>query len=127
MVAATVHDEVLAAGRSCGRSPSWAGRRADGLLEYLGLSHLRGASPYHLSGGEQRRLMVAAALAHGPNGVLLDEPTVGQDRLTWAAVVGAVAAARSAGCGVAVASHDALAASALCDDRLDLEHGLVKP
>jgi energy-coupling factor transporter ATP-binding protein EcfA2 len=126
VVATTVADEVMASSRACGRDPSWAKQRADGLLESLGLSHLRDASPYHLSAGEQRRLMVAAALVHGPNGVLLDEPTVGQDRLTWAAVVGAVASARSAGCGVAVASHDSLAVDALGDDRLDLEHGMVR-
>jgi energy-coupling factor transporter ATP-binding protein EcfA2 len=126
VVATTVSDEVLASSRSCGRTASWSARRADGLLETFGLSHLRDASPYHLSGGEQRRLMVAAALVHGPNGALLDEPTVGQDRLTWAAVVGAVAAARSAGCGVAVASHDVLAVDALSDDRLTLEQGMVR-
>jgi energy-coupling factor transport system ATP-binding protein len=127
VAASTVADEVMASSRSCGRIPSWAEQRADGLLESLGLSRLRDASPYHLSSGEQRRLMVAAALVHGPNGVLLDEPTVGQDRLTWAAVVGVVAAARSAGCGVAVASHDPLAVNALSDDRVDLEHGMVRP
>lgn len=127
VVASTVADEVLASSRSCDREPSWATRRADGLLEALRLDHLRESSPYHLSGGEQRRLMVAAALVHGPNGVLLDEPTIGQDRLTWAAVVGTVASARSAGCGVAVASHDALTVDALADDRVRLERGETVP
>ncbi|MDQ3274843.1 MAG: ATP-binding cassette domain-containing protein, partial [Actinomycetota bacterium] len=83
------------------------------------------ASPYHLSGGEQRRLMLAAALVHGPYAVLLDEPTVGQDRNTWAAVLGACAAARDAGSACALATHDLAAAGALADDRLVLSAGRV--
>jgi energy-coupling factor transport system ATP-binding protein len=123
VVASTVLDEVIASGRACGRPPAWLASRADDLLEQLGLSQLRESSPYHLSGGEQRRLMLAASLVHGPNVVLLDEPTVGQDSLTWAAVVGVVGAARDAGCGVALASHDADAVGAVADDRLLLERG----
>jgi energy-coupling factor transport system permease/ATP-binding protein len=124
VVARTVEDEVMASSRSCGRDQTWTRRRADGLLEILGLDHLRATSPYHLSGGEQRRLMVAASLAHGPSGVLFDEPTVGQDRLTWSAVVGVAASARSAGAGIAVASHDALATAALADETLRLQGGV---
>jgi energy-coupling factor transporter ATP-binding protein EcfA2 len=123
IVATTVRDEVLATARAIERYETRASDRADLLLEALGLSHLTGASPYRISGGEQRRLMVAAALAHGPAGVLFDEPTVGQDRLTWAAVVGAIDSARRAGAGVAMASHDAQAVAALAGDRVHLVDG----
>ena len=64
------------------------------------------ADPRHLSGGEQRRLAVAASVLHGPPVLLADEPTVGQDRRTWAAVVGLVAAYRTAGGAVVAATHD---------------------
>ena len=50
---------------------------------------------------------MAAALHHGPPVLLADEPTVGQDRGTWAAVVGLVAAYREAGGAVVTATHDA--------------------
>lgn len=125
VVTTRVRDEVLVAARACGRDDATARQRADGLLAALGLEQLADANPYHLSGGEQRRLMVAAALAHGPCGVLLDEPTVGQDRRTWAAVVGALATARDAGTGVAVSTHDMAAVGALADDRLVLDGGRV--
>lgn len=123
IVTRTVLDEVLVSGQSCRRDRGWLQARAHGLLELLGLTHLTAASPYHLSGGEQRRLMVAAALAHGPHGLLLDEPTVGQDRSTWAAVVGAITAARDAGSGVSVSTHDRRAVRATADDEIVLARG----
>jgi energy-coupling factor transport system ATP-binding protein len=125
VVAATVDAELAAASAACGREPGEVRHRADGLLTSLGLAHLRSASPYHLSGGEQRRLMVAAALVHGPAGVMLDEPTLGQDRLTWAAVMGVLAASRAAGTGLAFASHDQPAVHALADAELRLERGVA--
>jgi energy-coupling factor transport system ATP-binding protein len=123
VVSKTVGDEVRASGRAVGAPRAWLDARADALLEQLGLAHLSGASPYHLSGGEQRRLMVAAALAHGPTGVLLDEPTVGQDRNTWAAVVGALASASAAGAAVALATHDRLAVDVLGAETIELDSG----
>jgi energy-coupling factor transport system ATP-binding protein len=54
-------------------------------------------------------MVVAAAVVHGPAGLLMDEPTVAQDRNTWAAVMGVCNAARNAGVGVAIATHDAVA------------------
>ena len=102
----TVIDEVMASGRSCHRQEADLRNRCLGLLEVLGLSRLADSSPYQLSGGEQRRLSIASSLAHGAVALLFDEPTVGQDRATWAAVTGAMQSAARAGAAVAVASHD---------------------
>nr|WP_281351087.1 ATP-binding cassette domain-containing protein [Microlunatus speluncae] len=84
-----------------------ARRRAEAMIIALGLDRLRGADPYQLSGGEQRRVALAAAVAHRPAVVLLDEPTVGQDRQTWAAVAGVIEALRADETAVVVATHDA--------------------
>ncbi len=122
IVTGNVLDEVLATTRALAADGSNSGGsgsvdsgaddsgfvdRARALLEALGLAHLESADPRELSGGEQRRLAVAAALLHGPPVLLADEPTVGQDRRTWAALVGLVAAYRSAGGAVVAATHDA--------------------
>jgi energy-coupling factor transporter ATP-binding protein EcfA2 len=125
IVTSTVLDEVMASTKACGGDAALSEQRARGLLDVLGLTHVAASSPYHLSGGEQRRLMLAAALCHGPSAVLLDEPTVGQDRATWAVVIGAVATTRDAGTAVAVATHDEGAVEALADHTITLAGGVV--
>jgi ABC-type lipoprotein export system ATPase subunit len=49
--------------------------RADELLDRVGLLDRRDARPHELSGGEQQRIAVCAALAHRPKLLLADEPT----------------------------------------------------
>src|SRR6202171_6219713 len=56
-----------------------ATRRADALLEKLGIADKRDAKVDALSGGQQQRLMIARALTHEPRIIFLDEPTVGLD------------------------------------------------
>src|SRR4029078_3840210 len=85
-VAATARDELAVGPRRAGRTAAQAGARADELLEGLGLAALARANPFTLSGGEQRRLSVATALATRPDLLVLDEPTFGQDRPTWLAL-----------------------------------------
>jgi energy-coupling factor transport system permease/ATP-binding protein len=99
-VATTVREELLA-------SP-WAtdGGLADELLERAGLAPLAGAHPFRLSGGEQRRVAIAAALAQQPELLVLDEPTVGLDARRRRAVLDLLEDATARGCAVLVASHD---------------------
>jgi len=124
VVARTVREDVLSTCRLLGLDDDATQARVDGLLEVLGLSALSGADPHHLSGGEMRRLALAGAIAHGPSVLVLDEPSVGQDRLTWSAVAGVVVAARDAGVGVVLATHDPLLI-ALADRRVTLSGGRV--
>jgi len=124
VVARTVRGDVLSTSRLLGLDENPARTRADALLEVLGLSALSGADPHHLSGGEQRRLALAGAIAHGPSVLVLDEPSVGQDRLTWSAVAGVVLAARDAGTAVVLATHDPLLID-LADRRITLRAGRI--
>ncbi len=104
-VAATVRDE-LAVGRA-------EASRVETLIGRLGLAHLASASPFALSGGEQRRLSVATALASSPPVLLLDEPTFGQDARTWAELAALLAEHRDAGGAIIMATHDRALIAAL--------------
>jgi energy-coupling factor transport system ATP-binding protein len=120
-------DEELALGpRRTGASPASVKSTVDDLLSRLRLDALAAANPYTLSGGEARRLSVATALATAPRLLILDEPTFGQDRRTWAELVDLLAKLRDDGCGVLAVTHDADFVTALADRRLALtEEGLL--
>lgn len=98
---------------------------AEALLDAFGLADRATTDPHRLSGGEQRRLAVLAGLAHSPALALLDEPTVGQDRHTWAAVTGLLRGLASAGGAVAVSTHDESLVDALAARRVHLDSGRV--
>ena len=51
----------------------------EGLLDQLGLAHIRKNKGYALSGGERRRVEIARALCINPSFILLDEPFSGID------------------------------------------------
>ncbi|WP_220034162.1 ATP-binding cassette domain-containing protein [Curtobacterium sp. MCLR17_043] len=103
-VARSVREEIEAGPRALD-APD-ADERATALLDEFGLAHLADANPFTLSGGEQRRLAIASVIAARPPVVVLDEPTSGQDRATWQAVVGRLGALADAGTAVVAVTHD---------------------
>ena len=62
-----------------GLSHTDADRRAQELLDRVGLSDRADALPRHMSGGQQQRVAIARALAPNPTILLLDEPTSALD------------------------------------------------
>jgi energy-coupling factor transport system ATP-binding protein len=114
-LAGSVREELLLGPRRAGLDELAARRRADELLERLGLDRVAEANPFTLSGGEQRRLSVATALASAPLLLVLDEPTFGQDRRTWGELLHLLAALRDDGRGVCFITHDRPFVHALAD------------
>jgi len=53
----------------------WMEAKAAAAVELMEVEHLAGRRVHQLSSGEARRLLVARALAHGPQALVLDEPT----------------------------------------------------
>jgi energy-coupling factor transport system ATP-binding protein len=123
LVAARVDDELRVGPRAVGLPKSEIERRINELLERLDLAKLAAANPFTLSGGEKRRLSVGTALATSPSALVLDEPTFGQDRRTFAELLGLLAEFRDGGGAIAFASHDELFIDAFADERLRLEQG----
>ena len=99
--------------------------RADELLERVGLSDKRGAHPGELSGGEQQRVAVCAALAHRPRLLLADEPTGELDAASAELIYGLIGTlAREQGCTTVIVSHD-VEATAVADRIVRVRDGRV--
>jgi energy-coupling factor transport system ATP-binding protein len=113
-----VHDELTLGPMRAGVPRRTASERAEELLTRLHLAHLAEANPFTLSGGEQRRLSVATALATAPSVLILDEPTFGQDRRTAIELLDLLAGLRDGGRAVCFVTHDTDFAVALADRRL---------
>ena len=79
LFAQTVAQDVAYGPRNMGLPAPEVDRRVARTLELVGLSDLREASPFDLSGGQQRLCAIAGILAMRPQTLVLDEPTAGLD------------------------------------------------
>lgn len=79
---ATVYDEIAFGPRQMNLNEEIIHQRVNKLLIYLNIQHLQDRPPYHLSGGEQKKVALAAILALNPDVLMIDEPLNGLDNKT---------------------------------------------
>lgn len=79
LFAQTVAEDVAFGPRNQGLSAVEVERRVAHALDLVGLTDRRDASPFELSGGQQRLAAIAGVLAMEPELLVLDEPTAGLD------------------------------------------------
>lgn len=109
----TVLQEVMLGPLRTGMSDEDARKQAESLLKRFSLLQYADSNPYTLSGGEKRRLTVAASLAAAPSVIILDEPTFGQDRKTWLQIINLIESLHKDGICIIVVTHDKELVSAL--------------
>jgi polar amino acid transport system ATP-binding protein len=125
----TVLENVMEGPLHVRREPeAQARRRAEELLEIVGVAHRSQARPRELSGGEQQRAAIARALAMQPQVLLLDEPTSALDSDRVGQLVALLRRLGQSGLAIAAVTHDRTFAHALAtrcyrldDARLSLE------
>ncbi|MBT1001433.1 ATP-binding cassette domain-containing protein [Paenarthrobacter sp. DKR-5] len=109
--------------RVAGLSAADARAKVEELIVRLRLGHLLQANPFTLSGGEKRRLSVATMLATGPDILMLDEPTFGQDAHTWAELVDLLDGLVMEGRTVVSVTHDEDYTAVLSDSVIRIDGG----
>ena len=102
-----------------------AERRADELLEFAQLKDRESAEVDALSGGMQRRLLIARALVNDPELLVLDEPTTGLDPQARHLVWERLRRLKRGGKTLLLTTHYMEEAAQLCDEIVVLDHGRV--
>jgi energy-coupling factor transport system ATP-binding protein len=121
-----VIDEVSLSARWNGVPRDHAERAALGALEMVGLdANIGDADPLQLSGGEQRRVALAAVLSTDARMLVLDEPSAGLDSQARREVRAVIQRLHASGRGVVFITHDPHEASALASRLIVMRDGRV--
>jgi ABC-2 type transport system ATP-binding protein len=108
-----------------GLAPAEGRRRADDLLDRVGLGEAADRRVGTYSGGMQRRLDLAAALVHEPRVLFLDEPTTGLDPVSRKTIWEEVRALNQAGTTVFLTTQYLEEADQLADDVAIIADGRI--
>ncbi|NMM99878.1 ABC transporter [Bifidobacterium sp. DSM 109958] len=92
-------------------------------IEFAGLGDFRRFRPGKLSGGLLRRLNIACGIAHRPDLVFFDEPTVAVDPQSRNAILEGIRRLNEAGATVVYTSHYMEEVEEICDRILIMDHG----
>jgi energy-coupling factor transport system ATP-binding protein len=102
---ATVEQEVGFALRNLGAGEGTVRAAVDESLAAMGLTSVRGQHPLALPRGDRARVVIAAILAMGPETIIFDEPTTGQDYLGARAILGISRTLHQQGKTIVVITH----------------------
>ncbi len=123
----TVEEYVAFGLKNRGRSESETSGAVERALLSLGFQahEILKADPLALSGGEQRRVALAAVLAIGPAMLVLDEPTAGLDREGVDRIAAVLKNYVDGGGALLFSTHDFALAECLADNAMLLENGRI--
>ena len=99
--------------------------RTERALVFTGLENYRKKKASEFSGGMKRRLNIAAAIAHGPKLVIMDEPTVGIDPRLRNHILESVKKLNQEGTSIIYTTHYMEEVEELCNKIIIMEHGSV--
>jgi lipopolysaccharide export system ATP-binding protein len=99
--------------------------RLEGLLQELGISHIRNNAAISLSGGERRRVEIARCLASDPTFILLDEPFAGIDPIAVIDIQKIIKYLASQKIGILITDHNVRETLGICDRAYIVNQGKI--
>lgn len=123
----SARENLAAFARLSGISRAGVGEAIDWAAEATGLVPRLDDRVDVLSGGWKRRANIAAAIMHRPALLILDEPTVGIDPPSRAALSDTIRQLAASGMGILVTTHDLEEAEAMCTLVGFLREGRIDP
>ena len=110
-----VYEEIAFGPIQMGLSEEKTNKRVSDLLTLLNIEHIRDRAPYHLSGGEKKRVALASVLSMNPEVLVLDEPLAGLDKATQDWLLDFLQELQAAGKTLIISTHDDTLAHLLGD------------
>jgi len=101
-----VYDEIAFGPRQMGFDEDEVNKRVVDCLNLLNIQDLKDRQPYHLSGGEQRKVSIACVLSLNPEVLILDEPMNGLDPRTQRWLVEFLVELNNAGKTLITSTHN---------------------
>ncbi|WP_374634563.1 ATP-binding cassette domain-containing protein [Paracoccus sp. (in: a-proteobacteria)] len=126
VVQARVVDEVALALRYQGMAAAKARFRAGQVLAWMGMADLARAHPMDLHAGARRMVALAAAVAHGPDVLMLDESQRGLDAAHLARLESLIGFLAARGAAVLIVTHDQDFAARVASHALTLQGGGIR-
>jgi ABC-2 type transport system ATP-binding protein len=121
-----VHDQLVYLARLHGLTKEDADRRADEVIEVLGVADRRDDRVETLSLGNQQRVQLAAALVHEPDALVLDEPFSGLDPVGVDVLAGVLRRQTdNHGVPVVFSSHQLELVERVCDSVVLIDRGRI--
>lgn len=108
-----------------GLSRAQARHRSDEVLSLVGLAERKHKKAWGLSGGMKRKLMLARALVHRPQLLILDEPSAGLDVESKQAMWALLGELNRQGTTIFLTSHNVDEVETLCDDTAIIDAGKI--
>ncbi len=121
----TVYAEVEYGLRNLGVAASQRRLAATGALEAVGLTAYADEDPLFLGKGQRQRLAVAAVLAMGPELLIVDEPTTGQDYRMISGIMTLLRTLQRQGKTILIITHDMSLVAEYCQRAVTFSEGKV--
>ncbi len=102
----SVEEEIAFGPIQMGLSEGKIKQRTDDCLKLFGIEKLRERPPYHLSGGEKRKVSLACILSMNPEVLILDEPLAGLDESTQKMLIDFLKKFHAAGKTLIIITHN---------------------
>lgn len=121
-----VGEEIAFGPRQMGLSEDEVEKRCDDVMALLDIEALRDRAPYHLSGGEKKKVAIACILSMNPDVLCFDEPLNGLDVKTRTLLLDLLKQLKESGKTLVIATHDQSLADELADYFIFMgdEHGV---